>query len=1308
MSFPSQRPLKIQLRSQSPDQLLAGLEAGLQRGLINQTNLRVTLEIDPSHPELLAGLEIWLQQGLIDEWTVQTLCRESFTCPLPPPPLTVSETTVKQAVSDKAVKPPIAKATPQPPSWLQQRWQSLQAELSLQWLLFLGVFMVVISSGVLAASQWENFPPAGQYTVLLAYTLCFWGVSVWADRQENLPSTTRTLRRVALLLLPVNFWAMDGFSLGNSILGLGVSIIATLSLSFVIFKIGKRQDFPLLLSGGYGVLSLLHLFWGVGWFPVVAVYLGVGITLGLGIWRPERIGLSPWLLYGFGILFGRAVFLAGVEISQLGLALSAVGIALIATSLWSQNYQRLGGSLLFVAWVVTVGQPFPWQAVIISFLGLGIVWQRLRQSWRVVDFVGVLLITAQLLGLGWRLFPVTLQEEITAALITFGQAEAYPYTAWSLLAFLYVIFVAGLSDWLCRHRQSRLAYVGESIVFGLGILLIAVSFVNPWLRTITFLNCTIISAIAVYRRRRFLYLHQEASGDRLQVLIYLTHILGLATGLSGVSYFVPDLSLISWGILLTTLAVVEWGFSLIPLKPHQNIIWRNSAWYLGIGLATCSYVLLASEITLWRIFWLDVPIALTVVAMITQKSRRQASGWLSSLGLIAIQPWLIDLAYDLRSPYGVILSFVVATAVMVANTDLLHIPPQRRVTTADRYRHGIRFRNRHDIQPLIAAILTVGFGLVFTVVVLAQIVPQTLATLFIGDAFILFGLWVLRRYLHRRRQSLPKIYAKAIDSWAILCCGLALLLLTLHSFLVYWEVVSASLWILLAGGITLAAIAYRSLPHPSFWGIFALGWNVEIMVAEGVGLIDSELVNLAIANFLLGLGVQLFGDWWQRHRDTHLARYWHIMPLLYSSLGAALRWGTFTRWTGLLTLTLAITFIGVGRRREGFKPLLYLALIGVTVSAYEALFYQFSLSTGGATGDGLILMSALGTATVYAYRLLSPWLRSYLHLSQQELNLFAHLHWLGSSLLLIVASFYPIDSAMTVGLATGILLIQYAIWQGRNHPKKILGEIWVYAGLIEVVGLRLYWLSLPFAEALSSLAMWKGAFAAVIAYFFYILPWESWGWSKRPWQVAALVIPLSAILETPTTTHPLSYLFAAVFYLAPAFLQRQIRYTYVSGAILLWLGYQQGQVYNLSNPLWYAVPIGLAILYFAQVDPLMRDRSKRPLRHFWRCVGVGIICLTALIGHLETGILPGIITLFVIFAGLALRIRAFLYVGTIVFLLNATYQLGILIFEYPFTKWMIGLLVGIALIWLAATFETRREQIKAFVQHWFRELEYWD
>ena len=83
-------------------------------------------------------------------------------------------------------------------------------------------------------------------------------------------------------------------------------------------------------------------------------------------------------------------------------------------------------------------------------------------------------------------------------------------------------------------------------------------------------------------------------------------------------------------------------------------------------------------------------------------------------------------------------------------------------------------------------------------------------------------------------------------------------------------------------------------------------------------------------------------------------------------------------------------------------------------------------------------------------------------------------------------------------------------------------------------------------------------------------------------------------------------------------------------------------------------------------------------------------------------------SLVAIAAGLALRVRAFLFVGTGIFLINVFYQLVVLIFDYPLIKWAIGLAFGIAFIWIAATFETRRDRISALVQHWVGQLQSWD
>ncbi len=79
-----------------------------------------------------------------------------------------------------------------------------------------------------------------------------------------------------------------------------------------------------------------------------------------------------------------------------------------------------------------------------------------------------------------------------------------------------------------------------------------------------------------------------------------------------------------------------------------------------------------------------------------------------------------------------------------------------------------------------------------------------------------------------------------------------------------------------------------------------------------------------------------------------------------------------------------------------------------------------------------------------------------------------------------------------------------------------------------------------------------------------------------------------------------------------------------------------------------------------------------------------------------------------IFAGLGLRVRAFLYIGTATFLINACNQLIILNSTYSFLKWVIGFIVGLCLIWIAANFETRREQIFALFQDKSTEFDQWE
>lgn len=104
-------------------------------------------------------------------------------------------------------------------------------------------------------------------------------------------------------------------------------------------------------------------------------------------------------------------------------------------------------------------------------------------------------------------------------------------------------------------------------------------------------------------------------------------------------------------------------------------------------------------------------------------------------------------------------------------------------------------------------------------------------------------------------------------------------------------------------------------------------------------------------------------------------------------------------------------------------------------------------------------------------------------------------------------------------------------------------------------------------------------------------------------------------------------------------------------------------------------------------------------------ISLGLV--TALMSPRWTGWPVGVLSLGLLSAGLFLQIRAFLYVGTLVFTLNALNQLVLLNAVYPLMKWVLGLAVGVALIWVVADFERRRSQWLQITQTWLDNLDGW-
>jgi len=155
-------------------------------------------------------------------------------------------------------------------------------------------------------------------------------------------------------------------------------------------------------------------------------------------------------------------------------------------------------------------------------------------------------------------------------------------------------------------------------------------------------------------------------------------------------------------------------------------------------------------------------------------------------------------------------------------------------------------------------------------------------------------------------------------------------------------------------------------------------------------------------------------------------------------------------------------------------------------------------------------------------------------------------------------------------------------------------------------------------------------------------------------------------------------------------------------AVWVWLEQQ-----SIQDTLAFVLPFGMALLYIAQVDPFLSNANAKGSRHWLRLIAAGIILLTALFTDRWTGLPVGVMALGAVAAGLFFRTRAFLYMGTVVFILNALNQLILLNAEYPFIKWVVGILVGVALIWIAADFERRRDQWLVLTQNWMQDLDGW-
>ena len=280
----------------------------------------------------------------------------------------------------------------------------------------------------------------------------------------------------------------------------------------------------------------------------------------------------------------------------------------------------------------------------------------------------------------------------------------------------------------------------------------------------------------------------------------------------------------------------------------------------------------------------------------------------------------------------------------------------------------------------------------------------------------------------------------------------------------------------------------------------------------------------------------------------------------------------------------------------------------------------------------------------------------------------------------------------------------------EGDDRALAEDGWIYAGILWGALATIYSLANFYPDS-SRLLYWGGAVAATICLPFWLLPWQQWGWPSRPWHRSAMALPGLTVAVTLTAIGWQSSLLVGAYYAWIAQRLRRLRLSYVALLLADFGLLQLLDTVGWLNTFWVTLLLGGSGLYAIGVDPGLADASQKETRHGLRCLLVALICITAIlefetaVGSTWAGVAVG---LAVAIAGLLLRVRAYLYVGTAAFAIALLRQSAIAISGSTVALWSIGIVLGLTLIWIAATFEARRETTLNTLQNWSEALQDWE
>jgi len=210
--------------------------------------------------------------------------------------------------------------------------------------------------------------------------------------------------------------------------------------------------------------------------------------------------------------------------------------------------------------------------------------------------------------------------------------------------------------------------------------------------------------------------------------------------------------------------------------------------------------------------------------------------------------------------------------------------------------------------------------------------------------------------------------------------------------------------------------------------------------------------------------------------------------------------------------------------------------------------------------------------------------------------------------------------------------------------------------------------------------------------------------------VAALWLPAEIVYSYAATgvSRPVVLVLAGVLYLFVSMVRKlplAMAAGVLCGNLALWTLWLDTGLSLTSNPQFWLIPPAMSVLIAVQWN---RRRLKQQLVTALRYSCVAIIYLSStaemLISSAEHSLWPPMVLMAVavagVFAGIMMRVRAFLFVSAFFVLLSIVSMVwhASRAFEHVWPWWAFGMGVGVSIMALFGLFELKRDEINALIQ----------